>query len=114
MVGTRKATAWGREAAHRFAYDLAEAGVVIVSGLALGVDGIAHRAALDAGKRTIAVLGSGVDVIYPHPHTELASDIMKNGALISEHHLGAKPRPGNFPRRNRIIAGMTLGTLPSI
>ena len=111
VVGTRKASPYGREAAHRLTYDLARAGVTIVSGLARGIDGIAHRAALDAGQRTIAVLGNGADVIYPREHTKLASEIIQNGALISEYPLGAKPDAQNFPRRNRIMSGMTLGTL---
>lgn len=111
VVGTRKATAYGREAAHRLSYDLAQAGVTIVSGLARGIDAIAHRAALEAGKRTIAVLGSGVDVIYPHEHARLAEEIARNGALVSEHPLGTRPDAQNFPRRNRIMSGMTLGTL---
>ena len=111
VVGTRRASAYGREAAHRLTYDLARAGVTIVSGLARGIDGIAHRAALDAGQRTIAVLGNGADVIYPREHAKLASEITQNGALISEYPLGAKPDAQNFPRRNRIMSGMTLGTL---
>ncbi|MCH7787609.1 MAG: DNA-protecting protein DprA [Chloroflexi bacterium] len=111
VVGTRKASAYGREVAHRLSYDMARSGVTIVSGLARGIDGIAHRAALDAGKRTIAVLGSGIDVIYPKEHDKLASEIVQNGALISEHPLGTKPNAQNFPRRNRIMSGMTLGTI---
>jgi DNA processing protein len=84
---------------------------MIVSGLASGVDGIAHRAALEAGKRTIAVLGSGIDSIYPRQHTGLAAQISSNGAVISEHPIGTKPKAEHFPRRNRILSGMTLGTL---
>ena len=111
VVGTRKATAYGREAAHSLAYDLARNGVTVVSGLARGIDGIAHRAALEAGGRTIAVFGSGLDVIYPSEHTRLARDIQEAGALVSEHALGARPDARNFPRRNRLLSGMTLGTL---
>lgn len=111
IVGTRKVSAYGRQIGHRLTYDLARAGVTIVSGLARGVDGIAHRAALDAGQRTIAVLGSGVDIIYPGEHRELAEQILENGAIVSEHPVGTKPDARNFPRRNRIIAGMTLGTV---
>ncbi len=111
VVGTRKVTAYGREVTHRLSRDLAEAGVVIVSGLASGVDGIAHRAALEAGRRTIAVLGSGVDNTYPREHTRLAEQISSIGAVISEHPIGTKPRAEHFPRRNRILSGMTLGTL---
>jgi DNA processing protein len=111
VVGTRRATAYGRESAYHLSYGIARAGVVIVSGLARGIDSIAHRAALEAGQRTIAVLGSGLDVIYPREHTSLAAEILRNGALISEHPLGTRPNPQNFPRRNRIMSGMTLGTV---
>jgi DNA processing protein len=111
VVGTRKPSAYGREAAHRLSSDLASAGVTIVSGLARGIDAIAHKAALEAGQRTIAVLGCGVDIIYPRENTNLASDIIQNGALVSEHPLGVRPDAQNFPRRNRIISGMTLGTV---
>ena len=111
VVGTRKPTAYGREAARVLSHDLAKAGVTIVSGLARGVDGIAHRAALEAGQRTIAILGSGIDVIYPREHASLADEIVENGALVSEHPLGTRPDAQNFPRRNRIMSGMTLGTV---
>ena len=111
IVGTRRATAYGREAAHRFSFDLARSGVTIVSGLAPGIDAIAHRAALEAGQRTIAVLGSGIDVIYPREHAILADEIAQHGALVSEHPLGTRPDAQNFPRRNRIMSGMTLGTV---
>ena len=111
VVGTRKPSAYGRGIADSLTHELASAGVTIVSGMARGVDGIAHRAALDAGQRTIAVMGSGVDVIYPSEHANLAGRILENGALVSEHPLGTRPDARNFPRRNRIMAGMTLGTL---
>lgn len=111
VVGTRKPTAYGRQVAHQLSSELARAGVTIVSGLARGIDGIAHRAALEAGQRTVAVLGSGVDVIYPREHTSLAEQIVANGAIISEHPMGTRPNAQNFPRRNRIISGMTLGTV---
>ena len=111
VVGTRKPTAYGREAAHRLSYDLARAGVTIVSGLARGIDSIVHRAALEAGQRTIAVLGSGIDVIYPRENSMLAEEIARNGAVLSEHPLGTRPDAQNFPRRNRIMSGMTLGTV---
>ena len=111
VVGTRKPTAYGRESAYQLSYEMARAGVTIVSGLARGIDAIAHRAALEAGQRTLAVLGSGVDVIYPREHTQLAAEIVQNGALISEHPLGTRPNAQNFPRRNRIMSGMTLGTV---
>ena len=111
VVGTRKPTAYGREAAYQLSYDMARAGVTIVSGLARGIDAIAHRAALEAGHRTIAVIGSGVDVIYPREHAALTVEIARNGAVISEHPLGSRPDAQNFPRRNRIISGLTLGTV---
>ena len=110
VVGTRKPTAYGREVAYRLSYDLARVGVTVVSGLARGVDATAHRAALEAGHRTIAVLGSGADVMYPREHTKLAEEIARNGAVITEHPLGVRPDAQNFPRRNRIMSGMTLGT----
>ena len=111
VVGTRNPSHYGRQVAEQLVYDIASAGVTIVSGLARGVDGIAHRIALDAGQRTIAVLGSGVDIIYPREHTSLSERIAENGALISELALGTRPDARNFPRRNRIMSGMTLGTL---
>ena len=111
VVGTRRTTAYGRESAYQLTHDIARAGVTIVSGLARGIDSVAHRAALEAGQRTIAVLGSGVDVIYPREHASLAAEIIRGGALISEFPLGTRPNAQNFPRRNRIISGMTLGTV---
>lgn len=111
FVGTRRPTAYGREAVHRLAYDVARSGVVVVSGLARGIDAIAHRAALEAGQRTIAVLGSGPDVIYPREHAKLAAQVVENGAVVSEYPLGVRPDAQNFPRRNRIMSGMTLGTV---
>lgn len=113
IVGTRRATAYGREVTLRFATDLVAAGLTIVSGLAKGIDACAHDAALKAGGRTIAFLGSGVDVIYPAEHRQLAARIADGGqgALISEHHLGTAPDAPNFPARNRLIAGMAFGVL---
>lgn len=111
VVGTRKPSPYGVQVAEKMVRDIADAGVAVVSGLARGVDGIAHNAALNAGGRTIAVLGSGVDVIYPREHQRLAARIAENGALVSEHPLGTRPDARNFPRRNRIMSGMTLGTL---
>ena len=111
VVGTRNPSHYGRQVAERLVYDIACAGVTIVSGLARGVDGVAHQTALDSGHRTVAVLGSGLDIIYPREHTMLSERIAENGALVSEHPLGTKPDARNFPRRNRIMSGMTLGTL---
>ena len=111
VIGTRRPTAYGREVATHLAADLARAGVTVVSGLARGIDGAAHRAALDAGGRTIAVMGSGSDVIYPPEHKQLAADILERGALITEYPLGSRPDARHFPRRNRLLSGLTLGTL---
>jgi DNA processing protein len=111
MVGTRRATSYGREVARRLAADLARAGMTVVSGLARGIDGIAHSTALAEGGRTVAVLGSGVDIIYPPEHRKLAEAIIENGALISDYPMGAEPEAVNFPPRNRIISGLSLGTV---
>lgn len=111
IVGTRKPTDYGRQAAADLAAGLAEQGFTIVSGLAYGIDGAAHRAALEAGGRTLAVLGSGVDRIYPSSHAQLARSIVSQGALLSEYALGAAPDAPNFPRRNRIVSGLAVGTL---
>jgi len=111
IVGTRRATAYGRQAAERIAAELAAAGVTVVSGLARGVDAAAHRAVLEAGGRTIAVLGSGPDVIYPAEHRRLAEQVIASGAIISEQRPGAKPDAQNFPARNRIISGLSIGVV---
>jgi DNA processing protein len=111
IVGTRRATPYGRQAAERVARELAEAGVTVISGLARGVDGVAHLAALEAGGRTIAVLGSGADVIYPSEHRKLAERIVEAGAIVTEQPPGAKPDAPNFPARNRIISGMALAVV---
>lgn len=111
IVGTRRCTEYGRQQAHYFAQELARQGFTVVSGLAYGIDAAAHRGALDAGGRTLAVLGSGVNRIYPSKHTDLARTVIKQGALLSEYALDTPPDASNFPERNRIVSGMTLGTL---
>lgn len=111
VVGTRRVTPYGRQVAHELALFLSHNGITVVSGLARGVDAIAHQTAVKAGGRTIAVLGSGVDVIYPPEHARLAGEISKQGALISDYALGTKPDGINFPPRNRIISGLSLATI---
>ncbi|MCA9912677.1 MAG: DNA-processing protein DprA [Anaerolineae bacterium] len=111
IVGTRKASRYGIDAANYIAKEVAEHGVTIVSGLAHGIDAAAHQGALAAQGRTIAVLGNGIDRIYPADHQELAEKIAQNGAIISEYPLGSPPSGAHFPRRNRIISGLSLGVL---
>lgn len=111
IVGTRRATEYGRRQAEEFAAELVRQGLTVVSGLAYGIDAEAHKGAVQTGGRTLAVLGSGVDRIYPAKHKRLADGIMAQGALLSEYPLGAEPDAPNFPRRNRIISGLALGTL---
>jgi DNA processing protein len=111
VVGTRRASSYGRSMASSIAGELAAAGVTVVSGLALGIDSFAHRAALDAGGRTIAVLGSGIHDIYPRQHWSLARQIAEQGAVLSDNVPDAKPDRWNFPARNRIISGLSLGVV---
>lgn len=111
VVGTRTPTPYGKIIAERFTTQLAELGLTIVSGLARGIDTIAHVTALKMSGRTLAVIGSGIDVIYPPENNKLAERISRRGAIISEYEMGAKPDAVNFPRRNRIISGLSLGTL---
>ena len=111
VVGTRTMSEYGKSAGYKIAYELASAGVCIVSGMALGVDSVAACAALEAGNTTIAVLGSGVDVIYPKEHTTLYKKIIERGAVISEYPPTTRPEGRNFPQRNRIISGLGMGTI---
>lgn len=111
VVGTRRATIYGKQVTQEMVTDLARSKITIVSGLAKGIDTIAHRAALEAGGRTIAVLACGLDIVYPAENYNLARDIVEKGALISEYPLGAKPHAENFPRRNRILSGLSMGVL---
>jgi DNA processing protein len=111
IVGTRSPTTYGKEAARHLAGELAQRGVTIISGLATGIDAIAHTAALEAGGRTIGVLGCGVDIVYPERNKNLAGQIVQQGAIISDYPLGTRPHAANFPPRNRIISGLALGTV---
>lgn len=110
MVGSRNATPYALEWTHKTASGLASAGVTVVSGLALGIDGAAHMGAIEGGS-TIAVLGSGLDIIYPQRHLGLAQMITDKGLLVSEFPLGTAPQPRNFPSRNRIVSGLSLGVV---
>lgn len=111
VVGTRHPSTYGKEAARELATGLAASGVTVVSGLARGIDAIAHKAALEAGGRTIAVLGSGLDNIYPAEHRQLAESIAGAGAVVSDYPLGTRPDSANFPPRNRLISGLSKGVV---
>ena len=111
IVGSRHDTPQGERNAESFAQALSEAGYCIASGLALGIDGAAHRGALQGRAGTIAVVGTGLDIVYPARHRELAHQIVQHGALISEYALGTPSKPQNFPRRNRLISGLSQGCL---
>jgi DNA processing protein len=107
IVGSRACTAYGRKAAEHLSRDLVRAGFTVVSGLARGIDGVAHRAALDAGGRTIAVLAGGLSAIYPPEHADLAEQVAQRGCLVTETPMTVAPQPGMFPARNRIISGLS-------
>ena len=111
IVGSRRGSSYGLRVAERLAADLGGRGVTVVSGLARGIDTAAHRGALDVGGRTIAVLGSGVDVLYPPENGRLAREVARAGAVVSQFPMGTPPLPHHFPARNRLIAGLTLGTV---
>ena len=111
VVGTRRATVYGRQVTEEIVADLVHSNITVVSGLAKGIDTIAHQTALDAGGRSIAVFACGLDTVYPGENADLARKVMQQGALISEYPLGTKPRPDNFPRRNRIMSGLSMGVL---
>ncbi len=111
IVGSRNATPQGEKNAESFSKDLCDQGLCIISGLALGIDGAAHRGALKSNGATIAVVGTGLDIVYPAKHRELAHQIASNGLILSEFPLGTPSKAQNFPRRNRIISGLSLGCL---
>ena len=111
LVGARHASLYGLQCAERLGYDLALRGVTVISGLARGIDAAAHRGALKTPGRTLAVLGSGLNRLYPPEHEPLANEIVRQGALISEYPLGTPPLAHNFPRRNRLISGLSLGVV---
>ncbi|MFC2020936.1 DNA-processing protein DprA [Chloroflexota bacterium] len=111
VVGTRRATVYGRQVTEEIVADLARSNITIVSGLAKGIDSVAHHSALEAGGRSIAIFACGLDTVYPGENADLARRIMQQGALISEYPLGTRPRADNFPRRNRIMSGLSPGVL---
>lgn len=111
VVGTRRLTEYGKKNSFTIAYDLARAGATIVSGMAIGIDAVAHAGAIASGKATVAVIGSGIDVCYPKEHRPLAREIVKNGCVFTEYPPGTRPEGHNFPVRNRIISGLSKVTL---
>ncbi len=111
IVGSRRASFYGLSSAEKFGFDLAQKGFTVVSGMARGIDTAAHRGALKQGGRTLAVIGSGFNHLYPEENRKLADEISKNGAVISEFPLNTLPFPQNFPRRNRVVSGLSLGVL---
>ena len=111
IVGTRNLSDYGRQAAFKTGYDLATTGATVVSGMAMGIDGVAMAGALSAGGKTVAVIGSGIDVCYPESHLTLAREVVKLGCVITEFAPGTKPNKYNFPKRNRIISGLSSATL---
>lgn len=111
IVGTRRASRYGKEVAKKLAFELSQLGMTIVSGMAIGIDTCAHQGSIEAKGKTIAVLGCGVDVVYPPQNRGLAKEIESCGALLSEFSLGTETEKGSFPRRNRIISGLSLGVI---
>lgn len=111
VVGTRHTSVYGRQVAGEIAGDLARNGITVVSGLARGIDSVAHKVAIEAGGRTVAVTACGVDMVYPSDNVDLARQIMEHGALVSEYPLGTKPKAEHFPLRNRVMSGISLGVL---
>lgn len=112
IVGSRRSSTYGQNTSSMLARDLASRGVTIISGLARGIDAAAHRGAMEAGGRTVAVMGTGLDEVYPRDHKRLADEILeKGGALVSEFPLETPPAPQNFPYRNRVISGLSLGVV---
>lgn len=111
IVGSRTPTTYGKDNAQAFAHYLAKHGITVTSGLALGIDAISHQGALEAGGHTVAVIATGLDIMYPAKNRSLAERIVEQGVIVSEFPIGVKPQAQNFPRRNRIISGLSLGTL---
>ena len=111
VVGTRSASPYGKMVAEQISSHLAARGVTVISGMAYGIDTAAHKGCLDGGGRTIAVMGNGLSVVYPARNVKLMEKIIESGAIISEFPMGMKPLRNNFPRRNRVISGLSLGTL---